>query len=225
MRVLGIFGLVSVLCTFAIMFYMMGNQAESLGPIMNNAKPKPKKEGEKRLLSLPYGANIQLQSLQAAFLSYRMSKGDLPKSSHLSSPPQSSNDILRLLFKSGTRAEKSFSFKGSFIAHDSPDGNTSGNNALSAGENHWAYVEAPQNIESYSTVPMLIEPYRPGESSYRMEDYGPGRDVLVLFSDGSVKTVAINSEGELVLRGKNILSSDYPGWRGATPKVYQPQQK
>ena len=63
------------------------------------------------------------------------------------------------------KQEKDFSFAGSPVATKVPDGNTRGDQALcSPGENHWAYIEPPRHYLLYTSFPILIEPFRPGET-------------------------------------------------------------
>ena len=231
MKALACLGLVGTLCTFAIIAWMFGETAETLTPHVGGVDAKMDRINDRlngttssqSTLPKPKGAIITLQGIKHALTSYRISNNDIPRASATYNPKPSSNDILRLLYKAGGGpAEKSFAFAGSLVATQRPDENTLANNALSAGENHWAYIEPPRNISSYGSIPLLIEPFRPGETHFRQEDYGRGRDVMVVFSDGTVKSLPINDEGQPVIKNHNIFSSDYPGWKGDTPKVYQP---
>lgn len=232
MKSLAIFGTVSLLACVAITFYMFGKQAEVVTDHMGKSHKLAERQGEvirtkggssnkMGALPKPAGMEFVLRDIHTALLSYSLSKGDLPEAP---SSTSSSNDILRQLFEAGyCQNEKPFYFPGSLISFKRPDGVTQGNNALAAGENHWAYIKGTKNQSSYGIVPVLIEPYRKGENKFRQEDYGGKRGVLVLFSDGSVKTVPINSKGEPVIKKKNILSSDYIAWKGETPTIYQPE--
>ena len=223
MKFLAVFGLVGTLCTFGIIAWMMGKTADKLTPVLNDAQGS-NDPNNGHTLPKPVGAEINLKAIHTAMFAYQLSKNSYPHPNQLDTPPNYSNDVLRLLFKSGhVRDEKNFAFLNSIVATQQPDERTQGNQALGPGENHWAYVVPPKHFNRYQNIPVLIEPYRPGETSYRASDYGTGRGVLVLFSDGSIRTIPINSKGEPVIKKQNILSSDYYGWRGDTPTVLQPE--
>lgn len=231
MKFLAIFGSVGLLCTFAIIAVMWGEQADIVTSNIGKAAKFAEGQGEQArgeklegvgTLPKPVGTDITLKSIYFPLLNYKIQYGDYPEGP--GNPAISSNYILRELFAKGfCRAEKTFYVPGSLISTQRPDENSSGNSALSAGENHWAYVRGSGNIDSYGTVPVLIEPYRPGETKFRESDYGGKRQVFVLFSDGSVRQIPINSKGEPVIRKVNILSSEFAGWRGDAPTVYQPE--
>jgi hypothetical protein len=225
MKFLGIFGLLGTLSTFAIIIYMFSKMTDSVSPVVGNINPADtngNKEnggsGGTRLLALPPGSELRLRHIGTAFSTYQIDTQDTPHAQ------ASSNEILRTMFLSSPgMGEANFYMQGSFISSKKPDEITAGGKALEAGENHWAFIKAPKPLSSYGTIPVLIEPFRPGETSFRQEDYGKGRDVLVLFSDGSVRALPINENGEAVIGRVSILSADYTPWNGDTPQVYQPE--
>ena len=222
MKYLGIFSLVGVLCTFAIIAYMFGIFAEKAGDTIVNALPE--KAGQmddgRRVLPKPHGLELLMIDIKTAITSHRLSKGDIPKPR---AGDSSANDLIRQFFiSSPMMQEKKFYIPGSIYAKQAPDGVKGGAQTLSAGENSWAYVYGPKRVDQYAAVPILIEPTRPGENHYRQEDYGEGRGVMAIFTDGSIEAFQINAEGQPVLGGKNILSSDFHAWRGDTPTVLSP---
>lgn len=224
MKFLGIFGLVGILCTFAIIAYMFGMFAEKASDSISNAMPQKagKVDDGSSVLPKPHGIELQMLNMKTSITAYRLSKGDIPKPK---SGDSTANDVIRQLFISfHSMQEKSFYIAGSIYAKHLPDEKKGGEQTLSAGENSWAYVYGPQYADAYGSVPLLIEPTRPGENHYRQEDYGDGRGVMAVLTDGSIQNFQINEKGEPVLGGKNILSTEFHAWRGDTPTVLPPAQ-
>ncbi len=212
----------SVLCTFAIIAYMFGLFAEKAGDTVANVMPRKAGQADDGsfVLPKPHGLELQMIDVKTAIASHKLSKGDIPKPK---SGDSSANDMIRQFFISfPMMQEKKFYIAGSIYAKQTPDEVKGGEKTLSSGENSWAYVYGPKRIDQYAPVPLLIEPTRPGESHYRQEDYGEGRGVMTVFTDGSFKVFQINSEGQVVSNGKNILSSEFHAWRGDTPIVLPP---
>lgn len=241
MKILSMFGLVSILCTFAIIAYMWGKIADSQSSTISNVmagdyslpddiqpqkaqkseSKKPPTAQPTRLLPKPFGIEIKLKNISTLLLNYQLNKGE----SLTPSPgDKNSNSVLRKLITNTPDSEKIFFLAGSFVTTQKPNGIATAGNLLTSAENHWAFIYSPDlAVSSGKTRPMLIEPFRKGESTYRASDYGPGRGVICLFSDGSIQTLQIDGTGAPVMNGVSIISSNFSAWKGKEVRILQPE--
>jgi len=227
--------LVVLLCVVLVVgllfFFIQPQQTQNLRKLKSlQGKEIVGDDGRGGARPLPAEAHTNLRQIGLVLQFFKDDYQTYPSkalSKQLGTPvPSTANEFLIQLFASGlVQDEKAFSMKGSFITPDGADGVLTKDRALQAGELHWAYVEDTTG-EASSNTPLLIEPYRPGETSYRPKDYGGARGVLVLMRDLSVQKFRINERGELIdSHGREMLSVDNPGWKNNPPIVHQPEMK
>lgn len=131
-----------------------------------------------------------------------------------------SNTRFRQLIHSGiTQSEAMFHARAAGIRK--PDGDISGERALSPGECGFGYVENI-SLESSTPRPLAMTPFQPGSDSFDPMPFA-GKAVI-LWSDMSVTTLPINRlTGEAILDGRNLLDPGHPVWGGTPPSLLLPE--
>jgi prepilin-type processing-associated H-X9-DG protein len=128
----------------------------------------------------------------------------------------SSNELFRqLLVGTGIKLEKPFwaAAEGSIKVDDIYHTDS---HALAAGECGFAYVAGLSSSDPGHT-PLVMSPMIPGTLRFDRQPFA-GRAV-VLFVDGSVKTMPIDKQGQLITGGMDLFDPRQPFWKGKAPDI------
>ncbi len=131
----------------------------------------------------------------------------------------SSNDRFRQLFRAAITASEQMFYANADGVHK-PDGDISGDEALSPGECGFGYIE---NVSAKdSPRPIALAPFVLG--SDRLDPVPFDGKAVVLWSDNSVRSLPIDRvSGEAELDGRNILDPTHPVWEGTPPVLLLPE--
>ncbi len=131
----------------------------------------------------------------------------------------SSNARFRQLFQAGiTQSEHMFYANADGI--EKPDGDVSGDQALSPGECGFGYIENVGATDS--PRPIALAPFVLG--SEKLDPLPFDSKAVVLFSDNSVRALPIDRiTGETMLDGQNLLDPTHPVWQGTPPVLLLPE--
>lgn len=143
---------------------------------------------------------------------------------------RSSNEILRELFKAGSvQDEKPFYVKGVPNAFEG-DGDISDDEALSMGENIWAYAPGANITNDYAHRPLLVAPLKYDDDGKVIADASVfGGQLIVVCTDGSAVVVNIDpktgeardDDGNLVFKDGYAYGMD--GDKNIKHKVCMPE--
>jgi len=143
---------------------------------------------------------------------------------------RSSNEILRELFAAGSvQDEKPFYVKGVPNAFEG-DGDISGDEALSMGENIWAYVPGVNITNDYANKPLLVALLKYDDDGKVIADASVfGGQLVVVRVDGSAVMVNIDpktgeghgDDGNLVFKDGHVYGMD--GEKNIKHKVSMPE--
>jgi hypothetical protein len=176
-------------------------------------------------------ARNNLRQLHLALLDFDSDYGSFPAPStiadvkaatHTDVPlgTTSSNELLRQMLVSVAKSERVFWAK-STITPRKPDNVVNGSHALEKGECAFAYVASLSSSDNPG-MPVLMTPVDPAKRCFeRRKDYG--EKAVVLFLDGSVKSLPIDRHGKAQLNGMDLLDSRQPFWGGKAPDVKWPE--
>jgi hypothetical protein len=131
----------------------------------------------------------------------------------------SSNALFRQLFATEmTGSENSFyaKTKGS----KKPDGDISPSHLLEPGECGFSYI-AGVSITGGAKTPLVLTPLIPGTTKFDHKPFD-GR-AIVLFTDNSVRSFAIENDGHIYDKGIDLLSPKHPVWKGKAPDIRYPE--
>lgn len=88
--------------------------------------------------------------------------------------------------------------------------------ALAAGECGFAYVTGLSSSDP-GHAPLVMSPMLPGTLTF---DHKPfGGKAVILFVDGSVKTMPIDKQGDVITGGMNLFDPRQPFWKGEAPDI------
>jgi len=131
----------------------------------------------------------------------------------------SANDVLRVMFEKGYARDESPFYVTGFDGFNSPDGDIEGKEALSTGENIFAYCAGTPIIE-WADRPLLIAPlYRAEDGTILADATLFDGKAIVLTADGTVKHLDINDLGEIIYLDENILDKNHRVWKDGDGKT------
>jgi hypothetical protein len=131
----------------------------------------------------------------------------------------SSNDFFRQIIATGNRRETIY-FAASSVTPRKPN-NILGIDALAKGECAFAYVSGLSAADDPST-PLAMAPVIPAKLCFeRRKSYN--NDAIILFIDGSVRSLPINRSGQVQLNGMDLFDPRQPFWKGKAPDIKWPE--
>jgi prepilin-type processing-associated H-X9-DG protein len=129
-----------------------------------------------------------------------------------------SNDYFRQLIATGTRSEWIF------FANTSPrqfyHDDLLGPKALERDECTFCYVPG-LSCTSDPDAPVAMAPVVKGTWKFDPKPFG--KFAVVLFADGSVKTLPIDKNANVLLNGMNLFDPRQPYWNGTPPDIKWPE--
>jgi len=124
----------------------------------------------------------------------------------------SANDVLRKLFSDGyIQDESPFYVKGISGSKD-PDNNTQNDEALSFGENVFAYCPNTPIIDVADRPLLISSLYEDADGTIKADAKVYEGKAIVLRADGSVVQCDVNEDGEIIYEGKNLLDNKHRVW-------------
>jgi hypothetical protein len=131
----------------------------------------------------------------------------------------SSNDLFRQIIATGRRQETIY-FAASSVTPRKPN-NILGIDALARGECSFAYVSGFSASDDPST-PLAMAPVIPAKRCFeRRKSYN--NNAVILFIDGSVRSLPINRSGQVQLNGMDLFDPRQTFWGGTVPDVKWPE--
>lgn len=103
-----------------------------------------------------------------------------------------------------------------------PDGVILPGKALEKGEIGFAYISGLSSKDEPNT-PILLTPMIPGTTKFDPEGFQGKGKAVVLFTDNTVRSYKIESDGHIYDQGIDLLSSKHPIWKGKKPDIRYPE--
>ena len=140
--------------------------------------------------------------------------------SKLSLGTSSSNDFFRQLLAADVVDTEKFFFAMSTVSPRKPN-DVFGRDAITKGECAFAYVAGLSSSDDSST-PLAMAPVLPAKRCFERRKYYQNKAVI-LFLDGSVKSLPIDRNGKVQLNGMDLFDPRQPFWIGKTPDIKWPE--
>jgi hypothetical protein len=139
----------------------------------------------------------------------------------------SSNDFFRQLIVTGYVDGESPFFMGYRSSNEVAKDKASGR-MLEAGECAFSYVVWKKDVQIPQRAPLLMVPLVPGHLVFdlKLSSRKLYRRVIIGYSDGSVQSDRIDSNGKLPCGGgKHFFDPSLPHWGGKVPRIAWPDRK